>query len=285
MTGTALEHRAPQLPAPITDREINRCWRVARALAMSRMFKDAMQAEQAFAKILMGRDLGLSPTQAMTGIHIVEGKPEVAAVTLAYFIRARDGYDFRVIEHTDEVCEIEFLVDGASRGTSRFTMAEATTAGLTRPSKNGTPSMYSKYARNMLWSRAMSNGAKWLVPEVLSGVPVYYEGEIDADDHEPPTEVAAGLVPDGAIDATASEAPADPEPPEAQVVPDEPEDPFVSDDDRVAVAAAFAAAGFDDMTMFLTAVGLESTDDLTESGKRKLSELLAEHLAKNGAAA
>lgn len=275
MTSTDLEHRAPALPAPITDREINRSWRVAKALAMSGMFKDARQAEQAFAKILMGRDLGLSPTQAMTGIHIVEGKPEVAAVTLAYFIRARDGYDYKVVEHTDKTCSIEFVVDGESRGVSTFTIEDAQTAGLTRPTKNGAPSNYSKFARNMLWSRAMSNGVKWYLPEVLSGVPVYYDGEIEDD--EPVTQIEPGLAPDGDIadaqvvdDAQAPEEPA------------EQEDPFLSDDDRAQIVAAFAAAGFEDMTMFLTAAGVESTDHLTESGKRKLSELLAQRIAEQG---
>src|ERR1044071_303709 len=61
----------------MTDDEIRRSWRLASSLAASGMFKDAKQGEQAFAKILIGRDLGLTPTQAMTGIHIVEGKPEV----------------------------------------------------------------------------------------------------------------------------------------------------------------------------------------------------------------
>jgi hypothetical protein len=77
----------PMNTATMTDGEIDRLFRVAKALAMSGMFKDARQAEQAFAKILLGRDLGLSPTQAMTGIHIVEGKPEIAATTLAGFIK------------------------------------------------------------------------------------------------------------------------------------------------------------------------------------------------------
>jgi hypothetical protein len=163
------------------DDEIRRTWRVAKALAASGMFKDARQGEQAFAKILLGRDLGLSPTQAMTGIHIVEGKPEVAAVTLASFVRRREGHDYKILEHTNELCSIEFLVDGESRGISTFTQADAEAGLLNLPTSSGHPSNYVKFPRNMLFARAMSNGVKWFVPECTGGIPVYFEGEIQPE--------------------------------------------------------------------------------------------------------
>lgn len=186
----------------MTDDEIRRCWRLASSLAASGMFKDARQAEQAFGKILYGRDLGLSPTQAMSGLHIVEGKVETAAVMMGNFIRAREGYDYRAawiketpaarqgeravreVVYLDEDtasdlrpvvgCAIEFTVDGKLRGVSPFTQEDALKAGLASK-KN-----YQGYPRNMFFARAMSNGCKWLVPEVLNGLPVYVEGEIEA---------------------------------------------------------------------------------------------------------
>jgi phage recombination protein Bet len=57
-------------------------------------------------------------------------------------------------------------------------------------------------------------------------------------------------------------------------------DVLLSDEERAKLVAAFAAAGFEEMTMFLTAAGLESTDNLTASDARKLSELLGQHLAQ-----
>lgn len=161
-------------PMPLlTNDEISRTWRVASALAASGMFKDARQAEQAFAKILLGRDLGLSPTQAMTGIHIVEGKPEIAAVTLASFVQRLPDYDYRIREHDEQHCKIEFFYDEESLGFSEFTMAHAQQAGLV---KDRSP--WVKHPRNMLFARAMSNGVKWLVPEATGGIPVYHEGEV-----------------------------------------------------------------------------------------------------------
>lgn len=170
---TELAVRAPMNVATMTDQEIDRLYRISKGLALSGMFKDARQADQAFTKILLGRDLGLSPTQAMTGIHIVEGKPQVAATTLAMFVKQTDGCDYRVREHTEEACSIEFFQDGDSLGISSFTIQEARKAGLVRPR-----SPWENYPRNMLFARAMSNGVKWFVPQATAGIPVYYEGEI-----------------------------------------------------------------------------------------------------------
>lgn len=191
----------------MTDDEIRRSWRLASALAASGMFKDARQGEQAFAKILVGRDLGLTPTQALTGLHFVEGKIETAAVMMATFVRSRDGYSYRVawIKETPAArqgersvreavyadedtavdlrqvvgCAIEFTVDGKPRGVSRWTVEDSECAGLTRDRGNA-KSNHVKYPRNMFFARAMSNGCKHLVPEVLAGIPVYVEGEIEA---------------------------------------------------------------------------------------------------------
>jgi len=163
---------APVNVATMSDEELGRMIRVAQDLAKSGLFPDAMNAHKAFAKILLGRDLGLSPTQALTGIYIVEGRPQIAAVTLAHFIRKTPGLGYKVTEHTADTCSIEFYADGELRGTSTFTISEARSAGLVKE-KSG----WVKYPRNMLFARAMSNGAKWYVPEVLGGLPVYTEGD------------------------------------------------------------------------------------------------------------
>lgn len=159
-------------PAILTDSEIDRTYRIAKALALSGMFKDARQAEQAFAKIILGRDLGLSPAQAMTGIYIVEGKPQVSSTMLASFVKQHPHYDYSVVEHTDKACELLFWYDGDEAGTSRFTIDDAERIGLAKKD------VWKKYPKNMLFARAMSNGVKWYAPDATNGVPVYVEGEI-----------------------------------------------------------------------------------------------------------
>jgi len=166
-----------------SGQEIDTAVRIAQNLAASGMFKDARQAEQAFAKIMLGRDLGLSPTMAMTSIHVVEGKPEMSANLQAQLVKTYVGpegerYDYLVLEHTGEVCVLEFrrretCGEWKVLATERFTIADAKAAGLVRPN-----SPWTKYPRNMLWARAMSNGVNFHCPEVMGGLRVFHEGEL-----------------------------------------------------------------------------------------------------------
>ena len=169
-----------------TQGEITVLERLASHLAGSGFFKDAKVETEAFAKLVFGRDLGLGATQALTEIHIVEGKPELSANLQASMLRRYVGpdgerYDFRKPVHTAEVCKLVFRIRerGAQweeLGESEFTIDDAKLAGLVRPK-----SPWEKYPRNMLFARAMSNGVAWYCPEVTGGVRVYSPGEIGGE--------------------------------------------------------------------------------------------------------
>lgn len=191
-------------PAPLLrGADLDDTFRLAKAMALSKRFPDATTAEQALAKIIIGRELGLGAAQSMIGIYIVEGKPMVAATTLASFVRQGGSYDYRVLRHSDEECAIEFgprpapgrdengewLPWPEAYGISEFSMEDARRASLVKE-KSG----WAKFPRNMLYARAMSNGVKWYVPDALHGIPVYHEGEIES-----------GRAVDGVVDGTAVE--------------------------------------------------------------------------------
>lgn len=158
--------------------DINLLGTVAENLAKSGMFPDARNGAQAFSKIMLGRSLGLGPMQAMTGIHIVEGKPQLAATTLAGFVRQHPDYDYTVVDHDEQKCAITFWraddgdVFARELGTSTFTLDEAKAAGIYKAK-----SAWEKYPRNMLFARAMSNGVRWYCPDLFGGVPVYTEAD------------------------------------------------------------------------------------------------------------
>lgn len=209
-TGGALEPRRenPRIPA---SSEVAELGRLANLLARSGFFADARGGYQAFAKLLFGRDLGLSATAAMTGIHIVEGKPELSANIQAQMVRCYVGvggerYDYRVISSKDERherCEIEFYrtLEGRREtlGTSEFTIEDAERAGLTRPTRSGQPSNYAKFPPNMLFARAMSNGVAFHCPEVTRGIRVYHDGEIEVAPTSLMAEMAGELIPEAQI--------------------------------------------------------------------------------------
>ncbi len=160
--------------------------RVAKLLAASGYFDAKGTSEQAIAqlatKVLAGREMGFSPFASVNGIHIIQGKPTVSAQLMAAAVKSSGKYDYRIRQMDTSACKIEFFERTAkgleSRGVSTFTDADAKAAG--------TQNMQ-KFARNMLFARAMSNGVRWYCPDVFAsgvytpeemGAQVDGEGEI-----------------------------------------------------------------------------------------------------------
>lgn len=140
----------------------------------SGFFQDARDASQAIVKILAGREMGFGPIASMTGVYIVKGKPSMGANLIAAAIKRSGRYDYRVKVMSDRECTIEFQerIDGKREliGVSTFTIEDAKKAGTQN---------IEKFPRNMLFARAMSNGAKWFCPDVFGG-PIYTPEELGA---------------------------------------------------------------------------------------------------------
>lgn len=141
------------------------------ALARSGYFKDAKDAAQAMVKVQYGLELGIGPVVAMTSIHIVEGKPSLSAGLISSRVKASGKYDYRVITLDNSQCHLQFSEGGRVLGDSVFTIEDARGAGLAGRG------VWKSYARNMLFARAMSNGARWYCSDVFSGA-VYTPDEI-----------------------------------------------------------------------------------------------------------
>ena len=143
-------------------------------LAKSGFFADSKGAAQAVVKVLAGREIGFGPIASMTGIHVINGRVSISANLMAAAIKRSGRYDYRVQSMTYDKCVIEFRERMGDRweviGNSEFTASDAKTAGT----KN-----MDKYARNMLFARAMSNGARWFTPDIFGG-PVYTPEELGA---------------------------------------------------------------------------------------------------------
>lgn len=141
----------------------------------SGFFSDTRQASQAIVKVLAGRELGFGPIASMTGVYVIQGRISLSANLLAAAIKRTGKYNFIVKQMTDDTCEIEYRekIDGKweTIGNSKFTAADAKRA----QTKN-----MDKFPRNMLYARAMSNGARWYCPDVFGG-PVYTPEELGAN--------------------------------------------------------------------------------------------------------
>lgn len=146
---------------------------LADGIYRGRLFPNAATPERAATLILAGAELGFGPIASLTGIHIVQGKVTLSANLIAAAIKRSGKYDYRVKVLTNQEAIIEFFQGNESLGRSAFTMDDARTAGL------ATKEIWKSYARNMLFSRAMSNGARWHCADVFSSGPVYTPEELD----------------------------------------------------------------------------------------------------------
>ena len=144
---------------------------LAHHFAESGFFADSKGLSQAVTKILAGQELGIGPVTALTGIYIVKGRVTLSANLIAASIKRGGKYNYRVKELTDERCVIAFFEGKEAVGESAFSMADAKRAELA----NG--DNWKKYPRNMLFARAISNGAKVFTPDIFGGA-VYTPDEL-----------------------------------------------------------------------------------------------------------
>jgi hypothetical protein len=149
--------------------------RAASALQKSGFFPDVKSEAQAIVKVMAGAELGLPPFAAMSGIHIIQGKPVLGANVLATLVKNDPRYDYRVKQCDDKACIIEWFESGALRGQAGFTMAEALAAGLTGKDN------WKKYPSDMLFARAISRGARRFAPGIFGGSPVYTPDEMGVE--------------------------------------------------------------------------------------------------------
>lgn len=152
----------------ITMLPLNEVMSIGKAFAESGMFADTKSAAQAIVKIQAGQEIGIPPFAAMTGIHIIQGKPTIGAGLMASRVKGSGKYDYRIIQQDEKACSIDFYQGKEKIGNSTFNMEDAKKA----QTKN-----IDKFPKNMLFARAISNGVKWYTPDIFSG-PVYVPEEM-----------------------------------------------------------------------------------------------------------
>ena len=163
----------------VYSQQMNEMQLTAQQFAESGYFKDIRSAQQAFVKIQTGRELGVPPMVAMTGIALILGKPVVGANLIASMV-IKSGYKYKITRHDNQGCIINFYdKDGSFLGTSSFLKEDARLADLLNKDN------WIKYPRNMYFARAISNGQKWYCPDATSGQTIYTPdelgGEVDRD--------------------------------------------------------------------------------------------------------
>jgi len=127
--------------------------------------------------------MGLSPTQAMTGIHIIEGKPVASSLIQATFLRravdeqGKQRFRYTVEKLTDTECDASLWerIDGQweKTGNVHVNIQRCPTVG-----KNGMKQNWKNHPDDMLFKTAIVKLIRRYAPEVLGGVPP----EVDIED-------------------------------------------------------------------------------------------------------
>lgn len=162
--------------------------RTAKAMVASGYFKDANDVAQAVVKVMAGAELGISPFAAMSGIHIVQGKPTLSSNMIATLVKNDPRYDYRVKVCDEKVATLTWYENGAEVGESTFTMQEAARAKNWNSKKQtfeplSSKAVWQSYPSDMLFARALTRGARRYAPGIFGGAPVYTPEEVGADDN------------------------------------------------------------------------------------------------------
>lgn len=148
---------------------------IAETFFQSGMFVDIKSSSQAMVKIMAGQEFGIPPFAAMSGIHLIKGKPTIGAGLMAQRVKKSGKYSYNVLQLTDSICELEFIqLPKTVLGISKFTVEDAKRAGT---GEAGGMNLMGKFPKNMLFARAISNGVRWFTPDIYESV-VYVPEEM-----------------------------------------------------------------------------------------------------------
>lgn len=188
----APEEAPPTALAPIPrgdgrNDDFTQMVRVARAMVASGYFAGTQSVAQAVVRMLAGQELGLPAVASMTGIYVVRGRISLSSNVIGALIKRSNRYDYLVRVLTNSSCEIEFLQrdyntgQWHTAGISTFSMDDARRAGVLRKD-----SPWESHSRNMLFARALTNGARWFCPDIFNG-PIFSPEELQnpSDEQEP----------------------------------------------------------------------------------------------------
>ncbi len=175
MTELALRQQGP--PAMSLPEKISYCEALSRANALPAQYRGKPH-DLLFAVEYAG-SLGLHPIAAITGIHVIDGKPSASAALISMLVR-RAGHKLRVTgDAQSATCEIIRADDPGFTFRVTWTMEDARAAGL------ATKDVWKKYAASMLKARAVSQCARDAAEDALFGL------------HYTPEEVGAVVDQDG----------------------------------------------------------------------------------------
>ena len=163
-------------------------WELAQKLAATDFVPKGLRGkpEAVLAAVLTGHELGLGPMQALAKIHVIEGRPALAAELMRAIV-LRAGHELYIAESTNTKATIA----GQRLGDSREVRITWPMDDAKRAKLDGTD-VWRKYPRAMLLARATGELVRGTFPDVLAGITytpeelsdgdLFAEGDLEAED-------------------------------------------------------------------------------------------------------
>lgn len=168
-------------------------WKLAEKIAGTDFVPTALRGkpEAVLACILAGHEAGISPMQALSKIHIIEGRPAMAAELMRALV-LQHGHELVY----DDVSTTSVTAAGRRKGSERWTKVTWTMDDAKRGGLDGKTN-WRRWPRAMLIARATAELARMVFPDVLAGISHTVEELSDGDtveglvDFGPPELVTA----------------------------------------------------------------------------------------------
>lgn len=154
--------------------------KLAKTLIDAKAVPDGLDTE---AKVLValeaGREIGISPINALNSFYIVKGKVSIYGDT-AIALVLRDGHqvDWGVCDAKEANVAIT-RGDNGKKMEAKFTYADAERKGLTKYDNGKINIFWTKYPENMLKFKAFGSIARFIVADSLRGMSIKEELEGD----------------------------------------------------------------------------------------------------------
>jgi len=152
---------------PYSPRDFSGAWEMAQIVCKSRLAPSIQTPEAAFLVMALGSDMGMSLSQSLRGIQIIEGKPSPTADCLAACVLRSGLAEYFIEVETDKThstWETRRKGEKLPR-RSTFSMDDAKQAGLVKPNGN-----WAKYPERMMKARAKAFLARDVYPDLTLGL-------------------------------------------------------------------------------------------------------------------
>lgn len=176
---------------------------IGEVFAQSGMFPDVKSQAQAVVRILAGKELGLSAFESMASIYMVNGKLALTSKAMSSLIKRSNKYDYFVDTLTESECAISFynITKDTKEllGQSVFNLKDAARCGLVNKDT------FKSYPKNLLFARALTNGARFFCPDAVCGY--YEESELQDVPQDPvtPEKRIIEMTADGEVSSATTE--------------------------------------------------------------------------------